>query len=90
MGLGFSKSSSRRTRSKYNRKNKNSQRKRQVVRVVKEIKKTGVEVLRDDEQQIDKELVLKKEKVYIPKDEELRVEIIWLHLDMLIAGHRKY
>ena len=89
MSLEFSKSSIQRTRSKYNRKNKNSQRKRQVVRVVKEIKKIGVEVLRGDEQQINKELVLKKEKIYIPKNKELRVEILWLHHDVLIAGYRE-
>jgi len=31
--------------------------------------------------------VLKEEKVYVPKDEKLRVEIIRLHHDMLIAEH---
>jgi len=31
--------------------------------------------------------VLKKEKVYIPKDDELRVEIIQLYHDILVAGH---
>jgi len=31
--------------------------------------------------------VLKEEKVYVPRDEELRAEIIWLHHDMLAAGH---
>jgi len=34
------------------------------------------------------ELVLKERKVYIPKDEELRIEIIWLHYNVLAAGHR--
>ncbi len=32
-------------------------------------------------------LVLKKGKMYIPKDEELRVEIIWLHHDIPTAEH---
>jgi len=32
--------------------------------------------------------VLKEEKVYMPKDEELRIEIIWLHYNMLVAEHR--
>jgi len=32
--------------------------------------------------------VLKKGKVYVPKDEKLRVEIIWLHHDTLIVEHR--
>jgi len=33
-------------------------------------------------------LVLKEGKVYIPKNEELRIEIIWLHHDAPIAEHR--
>ena len=33
-------------------------------------------------------MVLKKGKVYIPKDKELRTEIIWWHHDMLVVGHR--
>ena len=30
---------------------------------------------------------MKKGKVYIPKDEELRAEIIWLHHNVLVAEH---
>ena len=30
---------------------------------------------------------MKKGKVYIPKDEELRAEIIWLHHNILVAEH---
>jgi len=33
-------------------------------------------------------LVLKEEKVYVPKNEELRAEIIWLYHDVPVAGHR--
>ena len=32
--------------------------------------------------------MLKKGKVYVLKDEELRMEIIWLYHDMPIVGHR--
>ena len=32
-------------------------------------------------------MVLKEGKMYIPKDEELRVEIIQLHHNVLAAGH---
>jgi len=32
-------------------------------------------------------LVLKERKIYVPKEEELRVEIIWLHHDVLATGH---
>jgi len=33
------------------------------------------------------ELVLKEGKVYVPKDEELRTEIIQLHYDVPMVGH---
>jgi len=33
-------------------------------------------------------LMLKEEKVYIPKDEKLRAEIIRLHHDTPVKGHR--
>ena len=49
------------------------------------MKKARVKKLRENEWQIEEELVLKEEKIYIPKDEELRVEIIWLHHDMLAS-----
>ena len=58
-----------------------------VVRVVEEIKKTGIRELRGNEWKIEGDLVLKEGKVYVPKDEELRVEIIRLHHDVPAAGH---
>ena len=48
----------------------------EVVKVVKEMKKAGVQNLRGDEWEIKGELILKKGKVYMLKDEELRMEII--------------
>ena len=60
---------------------------KEVIKVVEEMKKAGVKMLRDKEWQIEEELVLKERKVYIPKDEKLRIEIIRLHHDTLIAGH---
>ena len=51
------------------------------------MKKVGVKVLQEEEQQIEGDLVLKEEKVYMPKKEVLRVEIIWLHHDILVAEH---
>jgi len=32
--------------------------------------------------------VLKKGKVYVPKDEKLRIKIIQLHHDTLVTEHR--
>jgi len=45
----------------------------------------GIKVLRSDEWQIEDNLVLKKRKIYILRDEELRLGIIWLHHDTLIV-----
>jgi len=58
-----------------------------VVRVVKEMKKAGVKELRGNEWKIEGDLVLKEEKIYVPKDEELRGEVIWLHHNVPAAGH---
>ena len=52
------------------------------------MKKIKVKELWEEEWQIERDLVLKEEKVYVPKDEELRAEIIWLHHDVPAAGHR--
>jgi len=60
----------------------------EIIRVVEEIKKAGIKVLRGKKWQIERDLVLKKGKVYMLKDEKLRVEIIQLHHNTLIAGHR--
>ena len=59
-----------------------------VVRVVEEMKKVGVKELRENEWKIEGDLVLKEGKVYVPKDEELRVKVIRLHHDVPAAGHR--
>ena len=53
------------------------------------MKKAEIKVLRGDEWQIEGDLVLKESKVYVPKDKELRVEIIWLHHDTTVARHRE-
>jgi len=58
-----------------------------VVRVVEEMKKAGVKELRGNKWKIEGDLVLKEGKIYVPKDEELRAEIIQLHYDVPAAGH---
>jgi len=58
-----------------------------IVKVVEEMKKAGIKVLRNDKWQIEDELVLKEGKVYIPKSESLRLEIIQLYHDMSIVEH---
>ena len=58
-----------------------------VVRVVEEMKKARVKELRGEEWKLEGDLVLKEEKVYVLKDEELRAEVIWLHHDIPAVGH---
>jgi len=60
---------------------------KKVIKVVEEMKKAGVKMLRDEEWQIEEGLVLKEGRVYVLKDEKLRIEIIRLHHDTPIAGH---
>jgi len=58
-----------------------------VIKVVEEMKRTGVKELWENKWQLEGVLVLKKEKVYILKDEKLRVEVIWWHHDILVVRY---
>ena len=58
-----------------------------VIRVVKEMKKARVKELRGNKWKIEEDLVLKEGKVYVRKDKELRAEMIWLYHDVPAAGH---
>ena len=51
------------------------------------MKRAGVKMLRDEEQREIKGVMYKEGKVYIPKDNKLRTEIIRLHHDMPIGEH---
>jgi len=62
---------------------------KEVVRIVEEMKKAEVKVIQGEEWKMEGELILKEEKVYIPKDEELRTEIIRLYHDVLMVGHEE-
>ena len=44
-------------------------------------------MLRDKEQREVEGIMYKERKVYMPKDEKLRAEIIKLHYDILVEGH---
>ena len=55
--------------------------------IVEKIKKAKVQELQGNEWQIEGDLVLKKGKMYVPKDEELRVEIIQWYHNVPVAGH---
>jgi len=51
------------------------------------MKRAKVKELRGEEWKIEGELVLKEEKVYVPRNKELRAEVIRLHHNVLAVGH---
>jgi len=60
----------------------------EVVKVVEEMKRVEVKMLRDEEWREVDGIMYKEGKVYVPKDNKLRAEIIRLHHNMLVGGHR--
>jgi len=48
----------------------------EVVKAVEEMKRAGVKMLRDEEWREENGLMLRDRKIYVPKDEKLRVEVI--------------
>ena len=58
-----------------------------IIRVVEKIKKTKVKELQGNEWKVEGYLVLKERKVYVPKDKELRAEVIQLHHDVSAVEH---
>ena len=59
----------------------------EVVKAVEEMKQAEVKMLRDKEWRQEDGLMLKEGKVYVPKDEKLRAEVIRLYHDMPIGGY---
>jgi len=59
----------------------------EMVKAVKEMKWAGVKMLRDEEWREVDGVIYKEGKVYVPKDNILRAEIIRLHYGMLVEGH---
>ena len=59
----------------------------EVVKAVEEMKRAGVKMLRDKEWRKVDGIIYKEGKVYVPKDEKLRAEIIRLYHDTPIGGH---
>ena len=60
----------------------------EVIKAVKEMKQTGVKMLRDEEWREVDGIMYKEGKVYVPKDNILRMEIIRLYHNTLVGGHR--
>ena len=54
----------------------------EVVKAMEEMKRAEVKILRDEKQREVNSVMYKEGKVYVPKDDKLRAEIIRLHHDM--------
>jgi len=59
-----------------------------VVKAVEEIKQARVKMLKDEEWQEVDGVMYKEGKVYIPKDDKLRAEIIRLYHNILVGEHK--
>jgi len=59
----------------------------EVVKAMEEMKKAGVKMLRDEEWRETDSVIYKEGKVYVPKNNKLRAEIIWLHHNTPVGGH---
>ena len=59
----------------------------EVVKAVEEMKQAGVKMLRDEEWREENSIIYKEGKVYVPKDNILRAEIIRLYHNIPVGGH---
>ena len=58
-----------------------------VVKTVEELKKAGIKMLRDKKWEVEDGIVMKEGRIYVPEG-DLRREIIQLHHDTPVGGHR--
>ena len=59
-----------------------------IIKAVEELKKAGIKTLRDEEWEVEDGIVMKEGRIYV-LEEDLRREIIQLHHDTLVGGHRE-
>ena len=59
-----------------------------IIKAVKELKRAGIKALKDKEWKIEDRIVMKERRIYVP-ERKLRGEIIQLHHNTLVGGHRR-
>jgi len=59
----------------------------EIIKAVEKMKQAEVKMLRDEEWREVDGIIYKEEKVYVPKDDKLRAEIIRLYHDTPVGGH---
>ena len=60
-----------------------------IIKIVKEIKQTGVKILRDEEQKKVNGIIYKEKKIYILRDKKLKAEIIQLYHNILVGKYER-
>ena len=60
---------------------------KKIVKAVEELKKVGIKMLRDKEWEIEDGMIIKEKRIYVPK-RKLRGEVIQLHYDTPVGGHK--
>jgi len=58
-----------------------------VVKAVEEMKQAGVKMLKNEEWREVDSVMYEEGKVYVPRNDKLRAEIIRLHHDTPVEGH---
>jgi len=58
-----------------------------IVKAVEELKKAGIKALKNEEWKVEDRIILKEGRIYVPEG-DLRREIIQLHHNTPIGGHR--
>jgi len=61
---------------------------KEIVKVVEKMKKARVKTLREDEWKIESKLISKKEKIYMLKNKELRIDVIQLYHNVLVIEYK--
>lgn len=69
------------------RKNENQYNNNTMAQLARELKAKGKKIVKGDEWEFEDRLLLHNGKIYVPKDDDLRTELITLHHDTPIAGH---
>jgi len=59
----------------------------EIVKVVEEMKRAEVKMLRNEEWREVDGIMYKERKVYVPRDDKLRMEIVRLYHDMPVGEH---
>ena len=58
-----------------------------IAELARELKAKEKKIVRGEEWKLEDELLLYRGKVYIPRDDKLRSQIITLHYDLPVVGH---